>query len=396
MKIALLTQYYKPEMGAPQNRLYEMVRGLRELGSDVTVVTAMPNYPTGHIFDKYKRHFRLDETIDGIKVRRYWLYASNSRRTLPRIWSMLSFTITSLFSLTYLRRWKPDCLIVESPPLTLAYTGRFLAKLSGAKYIANISDLWPLSAKELGALTAESPLYRLLEKVERSIYTHADSVMGQSDEIVQYIREHGGRNVYLFRNGVDPKRFPEAKAKKIKPSAPVKIIYAGLLGFAQGIADICRNINFHALGAELHIYGDGGERGEIETLLKEHPDRGIIYHGTVSRDQLPEILTRHDMTLIPLIKNIYGAVPSKIYESMAAGLPIMFMGEGEGAKIIAEHKLGLLARAKDYDQLQENIQYARSHTEELQQMAEHCLTCADTIYNRPKQIEALSEYLEKI
>lgn len=394
MNIALLTQYYKPEMGAPQNRLYEMMKGLADLGNEVSIVTAMPNYPTGKIFDEYKGKFSCKEKRDGIEIKRYWLYASNVRKTIPRIWNMLSFTLTSLCSLSYLRKKKLDYLIVESPPLTLAWSGRWLAKLAGAKYIANISDLWPLSAKELGAIS-DGRLYRILEKLERYIYHKADIVMGQSEEIVKHIENHGGKTTYLFRNGVDPSRFDLSLKKAKKPGEPIKIIYAGLLGFAQGIADICKSINFKELNAEFHIYGAGGEKDEIVNYLEGNSDCGIIYHGVVSREELPSVLLNSDMTLIPLVKNIYGAVPSKIYESMAAGLPIMFMGEGEGAKIVKENNLGLVANAKDYLQLKNNIQYAASHPEIIAKMTSNCIECANNKFNRPKQITALHQFLEE-
>lgn len=393
MKIGLLTQYYKPEMGAPQNRLFEMMRGLAELGNEVTIVTAMPNYPTGKIFPEYKGKFSCIEERDNIEIKRYWLYASNVRKAIPRIWNMLSFTLTSLFSLSYLRKKKLDYLIVESPPLTLAWTGRWLAKFSGAKYIANISDLWPLSAKELGAIS-EGKMYSALEMLESYIYRKSYIVMGQSEEIVSYIFNHGGKTTYLFRNGVDPLRFDLSTKRVRKEGDSIKIVYAGLLGFAQGIADVCRHIKFKELGAEFHIYGAGGEKDEIEAFLISNPDIGIFYHGVVSRDELPQVLLNSDMTLIPLVKNIFGAVPSKIYESMAAGLPIMFMGEGEGAKIITDNNLGLVAHAKDYKQLKINIQYASSHPKEVEQMSANCIDCAANKFNRPKQIKALHDFLK--
>jgi len=393
MKIGLLTQYYKPEMGAPQNRLYEMMRGLKACGDDVCIVSAMPNYPTGKIFPEYKGKFSITELVDDIEVKRYWLYASNTKKVIPRIWNMLSFSCTSLCAVNYLRKKKLDYLIVESPPLTLAWTGRWIAKMIGAKFVSNISDLWPLSAKELGVIS-EGMVYRLLERMESYIYRKSHIVMGQSEEIVSHIANHGGKTTYLFRNGVDPSRFDLSSKRIWKQGEPIKIVYAGLLGFAQGIADVCRNINFRELDAEFHIYGAGGEKDEIEAFLKGNPKVGITYHGVVSRDVLPKVLLDSDMTLIPLVKNIFGAVPSKIYESMAAGLPIMFMGEGEGAKIVADNNLGLVAPAKDYDQLKKNIQYASSHPTEVEQMSRNCIDCAESKFNRPKQIKQLHDFLE--
>lgn len=393
MNIGLLTQYYKPEMGAPPNRLFEMISGLKECGNNVVVVTGMPNYPTGKIFQEYRGRFSLVEECDGIEIKRFWLYASNTKKIIPRIWNMLSFSITSFCALHYLRQKKLDYLIVESPPLLLALSGRWMAKILNVNYVANISDLWPLSAKELGAIS-DGKIYKILEKIERHIYRKADIVMGQSEEIVSHISACGGKNTYLFRNGVDPSRFNNPNLKKDRGTGPIKLVYAGLLGFAQGIADICRSINFHDLGAEFHIFGDGGEKCEIESILKETPNKGIFYHGVVPREELPKVLLNSDMTLIPLIKNIYGAVPSKIYESMAAGLPIIFMGEGEGAKIVQENNIGLVAHAKDYATLKENIKYAATHPDDISEMIENCIEAANKKFNRPKQIAALNEFLK--
>ena len=392
MKIGLLTQYYKPEMGAPQNRLYEMVRGLKELGNEVYIVTAMPNYPTGKIFPEYQGKIVSHEIMDDIPIKRYWLYASNARKVIPRIWNMVSFSCMALFSACYLRKLHLDYLVVESPPLTLGIVGILLAKIAKCKLVANISDIWPLSAKELGAIS-EGRLYHILEQLEHKIYHSAHICMGQSQEIVNHIAAHGGKNVYLFRNGVDPTRFPLSIQQSI--THPIKLVYAGLLGFAQGVADICKSINFAEIGAEFHIYGAGGEQDEIEQYLQQHPNKGIYYHGVVSRYELPIKLQSAHLTLVPLVKNIYGAVPSKIYESMAAGLPIMFIGEGEGAKIIQENDIGLVANAKDYTMLKKNIQHIVSHPEEMKRMSNNCKTCAQTKFNRPKQILDLHQYLLK-
>src|SRR5690606_8740898 len=107
-------------------------------------------------------------------------------------------------------------------------------------------------------------------------------------------------------------------------NAKRKIVYAGLLGFAQGILNICQSIDFDRLGLEFHIYGAGTEKEPILNFIKENPRRGIVYNGVVTREEIPVMLKQHDGALIPLTKMIYGAVPSKIYEAMAAELPVLF------------------------------------------------------------------------
>ena len=395
MKITVITQYYKPEMGAPQNRLFEMCRGLKDNGADVSIITGMPNYPTGKIFPEYKGKFSSVEELDGMEVKRYWLYASNAKKVLPRIWNMISFSMTVMCSLRYLRKRKNDYIIVESPPLTLGESARLLAKWTGAKLIMNVSDLWPLSARELGAMSGDGLAYKTLEKLERHLYKKSVFCMGQSQEIVDYIKEHGAKEVYLFRNGVDPERFAGVETTVEKePSEKLRIVYAGLLGFAQGIAGICENVNFKEAGAEFHIYGAGGEQEAIEKYLAAHPDSGIFYHGKVSRDQIPVVLGQADCTLIPLVKNIFGAVPSKIYESMASGLPILFSGEGEGKRIVEENNLGWVSAPLDYKQLEANIRHIATSKEDWNEKKQNCLDCAKNKFNRPRQVKALYEFLE--
>jgi glycosyltransferase involved in cell wall biosynthesis len=385
-----LTQYFSPEIGAPQNRLYELATGLKKRGWEVAVVTAMPNYPKGKIFDAYRGRFKCNEEKDGLKIRRYWLYPSNSRKTIPRILSMLSFSFTSLFSWHLIRKGKYNYIMVESPPLTLGLTGMILSKISGAKLIFNVSDLWPLSARELGYLS-DGFIYRQLEKTERFIYKKASLCTGQSQEIVDYVSSHGARRTFLFRNGVDPERFSTVPGAD--KGNTITLVYTGLIGIAQGIPEICKNINFKSLGTEFHIYGDGSEKEKLISYLKSNPDRGIYYEGTVSRDQIPDVLAGYTLTLIALTEDIYGAVPSKIYESMAAGLPIIFSGGGEGKKIIEEYNLGWTTPAGDYQALEEVISKVITQKSELEKKRVNCLEAASKTFNRQKQIDALSDYL---
>ncbi|MBO6144315.1 MAG: glycosyltransferase family 4 protein [Prevotella sp.] len=393
MRIALLSQYFKPEMGAPQNRLYEMMKGLQALGQDVCVVTGMPNYPTGTIFEAYKNKFTYQEDIDGIPAKRYWLYTSVSRKAVPRIINMLSFSMTALFALRYLRSKHPDYIVVESPPLMLCLTAWFLCKLTGAKLVTNVSDLWPLSAVELGAIGENGLPYKVLAAIESFAYKHSLFCMGQSEEIVEFIKAHGAKDVYLFRNGVDPARFEGLH--KDTQTEKLCIVYAGLLGYAQGIAGICKNINFKEIGAEFHIYGAGGEKSQIEEYIANHKDNGIFYHGSVDSKQIPGILVNADISLIPLVKNIFGAVPSKIYESMAAGIPILFSGEGEGQRIVQNNDIGWTVPAKDYQQMKEVINSIVQHPETIKAKSSNCRDCASKKFNRPKQVAALKDYLEQ-
>lgn len=391
MNITIITQYFLPEMGAPQNRLYELAMGLQKRGWSVSVVCALPNYPFGKIFNGYKRKFSTKEVMDRIPVKRFWLFPSNSPKTMPRIVSMLSFSFTVLFSFPFVRKHKPDYILVESPPLVLSFSAWILSKFSGAKMIMNVSDLWPLSAKELGAIS-DGRFYRAIEWIEHFLYNKAFICTGQSQEIVDYIKQRTRSAVYLFRNGVDTKRFTNA-ARKIDFDK-CKIVYAGLLGVAQGILLICKNVDFAEIGLEFHIYGSGAEKQALEDFIEAHPNRGIRYYGVIPREKIPDVLSQYDATLVSLVKNIYGAVPSKIYESMAAGLPIFFSGEGEGAKIVGNNELGWVNKPGDWEKLKDNLKsYFNLSNLEKQKLVAHNRFVANMRFDREKQIDDLHEYL---
>lgn len=392
MRIAILTQYFAPEMGAPQSRLLETAIGLKRLEWEVCIVTAMPNYPTGKIFPGYRNKLVTKELINDIPVYRYTLYASNSKQRLPRIASMLSFSISSLGSLFQLRRFKPDYILTESPPLTLAATGILLARLTGARHIMNVSDIWPLSALELGAVS-EGLVYRMLKKLEARLYRRSFACTGQSQQIADYLKDNGCKRVCLFRNGVDVSRFDGIA--RSRQTGTLRIVYAGLLGVAQGIFDLVSHMNFKQLNAEFHIYGDGAERTALESYLKVHPDIGVYLHRSIDREHIPSTLVQFDLSIIPLVKPIYGAVPSKIYEAMAAGLPILFTGGGEGAELVKKHSTGWVCTPSDFEAIKRQvIDITKLNADEFALLQRNCINAAREVFDRRKQVEQLDQFLQ--
>lgn len=397
-RLVLLTKYFPPEMGAPQSRLYETVLGLQKRGWQVKVITALPNYPKGRVFPEYRGKVVCKEQIDGIDITRYPLYSSHSKKSVPRIISMFSFGFTSLFSLRRIRKFQPAYIITESPPLTIGLTGLALARLSGAKHIMNVSDIWPLSALRLGAIS-QGYLYKKLEDLEHYLYKRSYACMGQSEEIKERLDNHGSKRSLLFRNGVDMQRFDVAREKnvgKLRTAGNLKIVYAGLLGIAQGVAELCEHIDFKKLGAELHIYGEGSERQKIEKYVRDNPDKGIVLHKSINRLDIPSTLMQYDITLIPLVTSIYGAVPSKVYEAMAAELPIIFSGGGEGEKLIKQYNTGWTCTPGDYAAISEVIKsIADMDDSELSLIKENCLDAARSVFDRNIQINNLHRFLEK-
>ena len=231
------------------------------------------------------------------------------------------------------------------------YKRQFLWNSKKHHILLNVSDLWPLAGKELGKLK-DGVLYRFLQKIERYTYKKAGIILGQSEEILTHIKTLlPEKSLFLYRN------FPEFNTPTQHTSSliPEKkyLVYAGLLGVAQGIFELCKHLELPD-HCEFHIYGSGAETKAIEDYIATS-DKAIYYQGSLSRKQLHEKLTHYDVTLIPLLKRIYGSVPSKIFEYAKLGLPMLYLGGGEGEHIVQENGLGWVVPPGDYMSLNKQI-----------------------------------------
>jgi hypothetical protein len=219
------------------------------------------------------------------------------------------------------------------------------------RLILNVSDLWPIAGLELGVFKKNFS-YWLLEKIEQFNYKRADLVLGQSQEILHHITSlFPHKQTFLYRNYPDFQH-PEIEYN-ITANEKIRLVYAGLLGVAQGIFKLCQELDFSNI--EFHIYGAGAEQKKIEYFLLENPKLPIIYHGEVIRKELHKELLKYDLAIIPLLNRIYGSVPSKIFEYARLGLPMLYFGGGEGETIIKKHALGWVAQSSNYNDLNKVI-----------------------------------------
>lgn len=349
-KLTIITSYFPPEIGAASNRIHHLAEGLKH-DYAVSVITPLPNYPTGKIFDGYKGTFRVTTNENNLEINRLWIYASVSKNKFLRLIAMLSYS----FSLIWFFMWHkiPEKVIVQSPPLLVAFTCIFFLRSKKRKLILNVSDLWPSAGLELGALK-ENFSYKILKKLEQFNYKNADLILGQSNEILNHIKTITTKpHLFLYRNFPDIQ--PPQLVDKQKPKdRKITLVYAGLLGVAQGVLKLCKQLDYKHI--ELHIYGSGAEEHQIKAFIKTHNELPITFHGKVDRHLLHETLLNYDIAIIPLLNRIYGSVPSKLFEYSKLGLPMLYFGGGEGETIVKDHNLGWIAREGDYEHLNKTIQ----------------------------------------
>lgn len=391
MKIIIVTNYYYPETGAAPNRLTLMAEQLQCQGATVKVVCPLPNYPRGSILVGYKYRLWKSENINNIKVFRYFIYPSVSKQYMVRIFSMLSFAVSLwLFCFNYKSIKNASLVIVQHSPMLVSFSAILLfSKILNKKVILNVSDLWPKSALDLGVLE-KNMFYKLLERIEKFNYNSAHAFIGQSNEILAQISGFNSKPSFLYRN--IPQR---TIAKYTEKSTSTKIIYAGLLGVAQGMYSIIDNISFQELDIELHLFGDGNEKNKIGSFITDNPHCNVFLHDSLPKGDLDKLMSSFDASLIPLSKSIYGAVPSKIFDVISHGLPIIFCGDGEGARIISDYNLGYCCDPGDFSKLTANLIRLNNLSEmEYSKLSHNCMRVSKEEFDFHKQIKSLNRFLK--
>ena len=237
MKILILTQYYPPETGAPQNRLHSLSVNLVKQGCKVEVLTALPNYPKQEIFEDYKNKKHVLEHIDGIPVHRAGIYVSKSKKVFDRLLNYFSFVYSSIKKGSKLPEY--DYILCESPPLFLGISALYLKWKLNAKLIFNVSDLWPESAEKLNIVNNKF-LLKLAYVLESYIYEKSFLVTGQTQGIVKSINERFPKVKTLwFPNGIDKNVYEIEEdtewIKKYDLQNKNVYVYAGIIGIAQGL-----------------------------------------------------------------------------------------------------------------------------------------------------------------
>lgn len=351
MKVLLLTQYFPPETGAPQNRLHSLATNLVNFGAEVSVLTAMPNYPKMEVFEPYRGKRYCKEQDGKITIHRSWIYVKKSKAVTARLLNYFSFVFSSLW-VGLFNIGKHDVIICESPPLFLGITALLLKWIKGSKLVFNVSDLWPESAEKLNIVTNKAML-GLSYSLEARIYKSANLVSGQTQGIVKSVQSRfPAVKTFWFRNGIDLNVFNiDASGESLKQQVNKKpdefiLLYAGVIGHAQGLDVIIKAAN--ALKAQPHIRfvmaGDGPEKPELLAMIRTYGLSNIEFLPNLSRDKMPDLIACCDAYIVPLKKNdlFKGAIPSKLFEPLAMAKPIILGVDGEARELfINKEQCGL-------------------------------------------------------
>jgi colanic acid biosynthesis glycosyl transferase WcaI len=398
MRLLIITQYFPPEMGAPQARLYELATRLRDKGHAVTILTAMPNYPTGRVFPGYRRKLRTEELMDGLRVVRTWIWPSKSSRTLPRLLSYLSFVVSSM-ALGVWGLGRQDVVLFESPPLFLVPSGLLIGRITGGRIVMNVSDIWPDIIVRMGHTTG-GPFLKAMFWLERFGYEHSDVVALTNPGAMGQVKQRFPRvATTVISNGVDTKFFrPDLRSRTVRAelgagSDDLLVGYCGLHGLAQGLEV--------ALGAaerlrdrpdvKFILVGDGPTKSKLVAMAGEKRLENLTFFDRRPKRDVPAILASCDASLVPLVARLPGTMPSKVYEALAAGTPPIVAKGCEGEALVSKFDAGLAFEPMDAEELAGQVRFLADHPQRLRKMRDNGVRLAkrferDAIADRTEAI----------
>jgi glycosyltransferase involved in cell wall biosynthesis len=343
MRIVVVSHYFPPEMGAPQARLSDLARFWAAAGDEVTVLTGMPNHPTGVVPPEYKGRIRAVERVDGYRVVRTWLYATPNERILRKLLCHFSFMVSSV--VLGLRQAGPaDVVVVSSPTFFSIASGWAVARLRRAKLVVEIRDLWPAIVVDLGML--HNPvLIKVLYALELAAYRAADQVVVVTERFRDDLIRRGvpSEKVHVVRNGVDVDAFvpdgPDPAVRERLGAGPdqVLVLYAGAHGISHGLetlAEAAAKLTYEPV--KFAFVGEGAAKKGLLDKVRELDSGNVTTLPGVPHSQVAELLAAADICLVPLRDiALFGSfIPSKIFEYLGAGRAVVGSLQGEPADIL--------------------------------------------------------------
>ncbi len=345
MNILIVTQHFPPEKGAVR-RLFEFARYFVRQGEQVSVMTAIPNYPDGIVPEKYRGSFFYAEEMNGVKVYRSYVLPASNRFPGKRMIGFIVFLITTLIN-SFRVKGDFDLVLASTPPVTSPVIGWILSKVRRAKFVIEIRDLQPESGEEFGNLK-QSLFTRMLKKFMHALYRKADRVVSATDGITEYVKATvlSPAVVTTIKSGVNDD-FLDADSNGIRKrfgwDDKFLVLYVGTLGWAHSLETVIEAARQLVDQPDVFFVfaGDGQRRGALEGMVRDYGLKNVSFIGVQPLESIPYFLQASDVLVeslreVPITK---GTFPCKLFEYMASGRPIVF-GSREGEAVRELEKAG--------------------------------------------------------
>ncbi|NBQ67463.1 MAG: glycosyltransferase WbuB [Nitrosomonadaceae bacterium] len=387
MHILFLTDNFPPEVNAPASRTFEHCREWVKAGQKVTVITCAPNFPKGKLFDGYRNNLWQSEEMAGIQVIRVWSYITANEGFVKRILDYQSFMLSAVLAALFVH--KVDVVVGTSPQFFTVCAAFMVSRLKGIPYVFELRDIWPESIKAVGVMK-DSLAIKVLEHLELFLYRKAARIVSVTHSFKKTLIARGvnGDKITVVTNGVDMSRFrPMSKdaelVSQLKLEGKFVAGYVGTHGLAhhlETLLDAAEKICIQPNGAVFHfiLLGDGARKAALKEEAAQRGLDNVTFIDSVPKDQVARYWSLLDVSVIHLRKTdlFTTVIPSKLFECMGMGLPVLHGVAGESADIVREECVGIVFEPENATQLVKQLQFLYRNEQAYKSYRTHCLEAA--------------------
>lgn len=353
MHILFLTDNFPPEVNAPASRTFEHCRDWVKAGRQVTVVTCVPNFPKGKVFEGYRNRLWQVEEMEGIRVVRVWSYITANEGFLKRILDYQSFMVAAMLAAPFVGR--VDVIVGTSPHFFTVCAAYVASRAKRVPFVFELRDLWPESIRAVGAMR-DSTVLRWVERLELFLYRKAAAVVAVTHAFRDNLIRRGidGRKIHVVTNGVDVGRFrPCGKDTKLSRELGLdgRFVagYIGTHGLAHALetlleaADRLRKMP-DGDRYRLLMLGDGATKQALVVQAKRLGLDNVVFVDSVLKHEVVRYWSLLDVSIIHLKKTdlFTTVIPSKLFECMGMGIPVLHGVAGESANLVECEGVGIV------------------------------------------------------
>ena len=363
LNIIYLSHYYPPEVNAPALRVSEFAQEWKKSGHSVTIQTGFPNHPNGVIPAMYSGKIFEEENTDGVRILRSYVYATPNKGVFKRGLNYLSFMVSSVL-LSTPRSGRADVVIGTSPQFLVAVAAWITAMFKRAPFVFEVRDLWPEEIVAVGAIHNKT-IIRILEWIEMFLYRRASLIVAVAQGTIDTLVDRGvpREKITLLPNGVLLKRFENADGEKIRKQLKFDgeflVSYIGTHGMAHKLETVVGAAEKlkHNNRIRFLMVGDGAEKIKLQKLVAEKGLTNMTFVPQIPSSEAPDYYSASDVCLAPLrnVSLFRRNIPSKLYEIMASGKPILLGAQGESQKLVETAKAGMTFEPENEDSLVDRI-----------------------------------------
>lgn len=400
MKILVVCQYYYPE----PFRISDICEELVKKGNEVTVLTGIPNYPEGVIYDGYRNGEKREERINGVQVIRCFTIP-RKRGAMYRLLNYYSYALSSSWKVLLNKVKASDgsefdvVFVNQLSPVMMAYAGMLYKWKHNKKLILYCLDLWPESLAA-GGIKKNSLIYKLFDKISGNIYKNCDHILVTSKSFIGYLSQ---------KFAIDEQRFSylpqyaeklfQKVASKSSGKKTIDLVFAGNIGAVQSVQTIIEAAEILKEDKQIifHIVGGGTDLDRLQNLAKEKALNNVIFYGRRPVEEMPKFYAMADAMLVTLAKDplLSLTLPGKVQSYMAAGKPIIGAIDGEAKTIVEEAQCGFIGKAEDAKELAENVQkMMQMETAELERMGRNARAFCNNYFSKKVLMDKMDEWLE--